>query len=101
MIDWLIYSGLTSFIPKGYVDYKKHEQPTERPIIKPETKEILCPSRWAVLLQGMRAPLFTFKQKKETKTKNQHNPFHVQIIIPVGCQIFRRYVESKNTFRLV
>jgi hypothetical protein len=45
------------------------------------------------LLRGMRAPLFTFKQKKgkqKQKPKTKNNLFHVQIIIPVGCQIFRR-----------
>jgi hypothetical protein len=36
----------------------------------------------------MRAPLFTFKQKKENKIKNKNNLLHVQIKIPVGCQIF-------------
>jgi hypothetical protein len=36
----------------------------------------------------MRAPLFTFKQKKERKNKN--NLFHVLIKILLGCQIFRR-----------
>jgi hypothetical protein len=47
--------------------------------------------RLSMLLRGMRAALFIFKQKKakkEQKTKN--NLVHVQIIIPVGGQIFRR-----------
>jgi hypothetical protein len=29
-------------------------------------------------------------QTKERKSKIKNNLFHVQIIIPVGCQIFRR-----------
>jgi hypothetical protein len=33
-------------------------------------------------------------KERKTKTKNKNNLFHVQIIIPVGCQIFRRRIEK-------
>jgi hypothetical protein len=45
---------------------------------------------------GMRAPQFTFKQKKEEKTKKQKHLFHVQIIIPMGYQIFRRILRIEK-----
>jgi hypothetical protein len=36
------------------------------------------------------------KERKKKNKKKKNNLVHVQIIIPVGCQIFRRYVESRG-----
>jgi hypothetical protein len=36
------------------------------------------------------------KDKKNNKQKNKNNLFHVQIIIPVGCQIFRRILRIEK-----
>jgi len=59
VIDWLIYSRLKSFVPKGYVDVTKNQP---RPLLRLCTtnkgnKEILRPQRRAVrTTRGMSPP---------------------------------------------
>jgi hypothetical protein len=52
---------------------------------------------------GDQGPTVYIQQKKKRKKKKEekNSLFHVQIKIPVGCQIFRVYEETKNTIRLV
>jgi hypothetical protein len=33
-------------------------------------------------------------KERKSKSKNKNNLFHVQIVTPVGCQIFRRGIEK-------
>jgi hypothetical protein len=79
----LIYSGLTSVIPKGYADNKNITKITKN---KTLDKRNPPPLTVSCAPSGDKGSTFTFKQKK----KNKNSLFHVKIKIPVGCEIFRR-----------
>jgi hypothetical protein len=77
----LIYSGLTSVIPKGYVDNKNINNQQNK---NPRQKRSSAPHGELCSFKG----LFTFKQKKGKKDKKQKQPAPHADKIPVGCQIF-------------
>jgi hypothetical protein len=78
-----------SFIPMGYVDYKNININITNNITldkrNPPPLTVSCaPS-------GDEGPIIYIKTKeRKTKTKPKNNLFHMQIIIPLGCQIFHR-----------
>jgi hypothetical protein len=108
MVGWLVYSRLTSFTPKGYVDYKNmnNKKITNNKALdkrNPPPLTVSCAPSGdggpTVYIQTKERKRKT-KTKTKTKTKNQYNLFHVQIIIPVGCQIFRRIRRIEKGIRL-
>jgi hypothetical protein len=78
----------------GYVDNKN----TTNKITMNKTLDERNPPPFTVSCapSGNEGPLFTFKQKKEKQDKKQSNLSHVQIKLPVGCQIFRRIRRFKK-----
>jgi hypothetical protein len=85
---WLIDSGLTSVIPKGYADKKKHKQTNK--ITKNKTLDKRNPPPFTVSCapsgdEGPTVYIQTKENRKEkqnknkNKTKNQNKLFHVQI----------------------
>jgi hypothetical protein len=97
----LIYSSLTSVIPKRYVDNKN--TPANK-IAKNKTLDKRNPPHLTVSRapSGDEGPTVYIQTKeRRKKQKNKNNLFQVQIIVPVGCQIFAIYQKSKNTFRLM